>query len=341
MKEISVLGIDLAKSVFELHGQDKKGKVVLRKSVTRKKLLSVMANIPPCLVGMEACSGANYWAREFSKLGHEARIMAPQYTKPFSKSKKNDPADAEGICEAVQRPTMPFVSAKTVEQQDIQAVHRLRQRVVKDYTAILNQARGLLAEYGIVVPKGPSHIERYLKGGEFLEDSRLSKLFQGLLSRLSKELKELASHREHYEKLIGQIHRAHPECQRLEQICGIGPLTATAALCVIGDPADYKNGRQFAASVGLVPRQNSSGGKQRLSGITKQGDRYLRTLLIHGSRATLRFAERRNDSHGRWLVRLKERRGFNRAAVADANKKARIIWAVLKNGTSYDPALAH
>jgi transposase len=338
--EITVLGIDLAKSVFQLHGVNRTGKAVLRKRLSRGQLLGFMANLPPCLVGMEACGGSNYWAREFQKLGHTVRLMSPQFVKPYVKSNKNDAADAEAICEAVQRPSMRFVPIKQVDQQDLQSVHRVRERLVKARTALSNEIRGLLSEYGIVLPVSMKQLRERLPTLLQATDGPLTSLGQEIFARLWKELRELDEQVGFWNEKIQAIYQAHPACQRLAEIPGVGPLTATALIASVSDPQMFKNGREFSAWLGLVPRQNSSGGKTQLLGISKRGDVYLRTLLVHGARTTLRWAEGKSDPRSQWAQQLMERRGKNRAAVALANKNARIVWALLARNEAYRPAVA-
>lgn len=331
--EIKTLGIDIAKRVFQLHGVDERGKVVLKKRLSREKLLSFIANMPPCLIGMEACGGSNYWAQKFQSYGHEVKLMSPQFVKPYVKTNKNDAADAEAICEAVRRPNMRFVSLKSTEQQDIQALHRYRQRLIQDRTALVNQTRGLLTEYGIVVSQGIVCIRKELP--QILEDTEngLSGLGREIFGKLYEELCELDQKVKVLDKRIILICQQSKDCQRLEKIAGIGPLTATALVSAIGDVHAFKNGRHLAAWLGLVPRQSSSGNKQVLLGISKRGDRYLRTLLIHGARACISFAKQKSI----WLEDLIKRCGKQKAYVALANKNARIVWALLAKQTDYQP----
>lgn len=336
--QITTVGLDLAKNVFQVHGTDKNGKTVLRKKLTRKKILPFFANLKPCLIGMETTGSANYWARELKKLGHTVRLMAPQFVKPYRKGSKNDPNDAGAICEAVSRPSMHFVEPKTREQQDIQAVHRIRERLIADRTARANQLRGLLAEYGIIIPKGIANIKKAMP--LILEDAEngLTSLARELFSDLYGDLKELDEKVSRMDLKIKQIFDASSVCQRLAKVEGIGPVTATAYVAVVGTGKSFKNGRQAAASLGLVPRQHSSGDRQLLLGITKKGDRYLRGLLIHGGRAAVRAAQRKDDARSRWINAVRERRNKNIAAVAVANKNARILWALLVGGEEYRAA---
>jgi transposase len=336
--EISVLGIDLAKSVFQLHGVDLKGKNVLRKRLSRGQLLAFVANLPNCLIGMEACGGAHYWARELRKLGHRVKLISPQFVKPYVKSNKNDAADAEAICEAVTRPHMRFVSIKEVDQQDLQNLHRVRERLVKARTALSNEIRGLLHEYGIVLPQKMGQLRKGLPVALSQSEDRLSALSQEVFRNLQKELQDLDEKISFYDYKIHAVHESHPVCQRLAEIPGVGPLSSTALVAAIGNPQAFKNGRELSAWLGLVPKQHSSGGKDQLLGISKRGDVYLRKLLIHGARATLRWARLKSDARSQWINRLVERRGANRAAVALANKNARIVWVLMARQERYqDP----
>lgn len=334
--KITTVGVDLAKKLFQVHGVDERGTPVLRKQLKRSQVLSFFANLTPCLIGMEACCSAHYWARQLQKLGHTVKLMAPQFVKPYVKTNKNDMADAEAICEAVSRPTMRFVPMKNGEQQAVLALHRARQGFVRARTAQANQIRGLLAEYGIVIPQGISQIAKRLP--DILEDGEndLPGLFRRLLQRLGEHLKELDRQVSELDAQIQLWHRQHEGSCRLEQIPGIGPITASALVASIGDANSFKNGRQLAAWLGLVPRQHSSGGKTMLLGISKRGDGYLRTLLVHGARAVLRVAERKPNYEASWLAGLLKRRHPNVAAVALANKNARVVWALLRHDRTYD-----
>jgi transposase len=333
--KITTIGIDLAKDVFQIHGADARGKAVLKKALKRGQMAAFFANTPPCLIGMEACGSAHYWARKLQALGHTVKLMAPQFVKPYVKANKNDAADAEAICEAVTRPTMRFVPIKNAEQQAILALHRARQGFVKARTAQGNQIRGLLAEYGITIAQGISHIAKRLP--EILEDGEngLPSVFRQLIDRLGAHLKELQRQVEELEGQIQAWHRAHDASRKLAQIPGIGPITASALVASIGDAKSFANGRQLAAWLGLVPKQHSSGGKQVLLGISKRGDTYLRTLLIHGARAVIRVAERKTNHAGSWLAGVIGRRNKNVAAVALANKNARTVWALLAHDREY------
>jgi transposase len=334
--KITTIGIDLAKEIFQIHGVDGRGKVAVRKQVKRKDMARFFANLEPCLIGMEACGSAHYWARKLGSFGHTVKLMAPQFVKPYVKTNKNDVADAEAICEAVGRPNMRFVPQKTVEQQAILSVHRARQGFVKARTAQGNQIRGLLSEFGIVIPKGIDAIAKRIP--EILEDAEngLPGTIRQLLDRLTKNLKEMDRQVNELEAQIQRWHKENEASKKLAEIPGIGPITASAIVASVGNAREFKNGRQMAAWMGLVPRQNSSGGKQILLGISKRGDTYLRTLLIHGARAVTRFAETKAKPDS-WLRQLMGRRNKNVAAVALANKNARIAWAILAKGGIFRP----
>lgn len=334
--KITTIGIDLAKEVFQIHGVDEHSKVVLRKRLSRGKMAKFFANIEPCLIGMEACGSSHHWARRLREFGHTIKLMSPQFVKPYVKSNKNDMADAEAICEAVSRPNMRFVSTKTVEQQAILSVHRARQGLVKSRTAQANQIRGLLSEFGIVIPQGIRSISKRMP--DILEDAEngLPATMRRLLTRLNEHLAVLSLRTEELELEIKLWHKENEASQRLEAVPGIGPITASAIVASVGNAAEFKNGRQFAAWFGLVPRQHSSGGKPALLSISKRGDTYLRTLLIHGARAVIRFAEKKAEPES-WLRQLIMRRNKNIAAVALANKNARVIWALLTKSATFRP----
>ncbi|MDG2971205.1 IS110 family transposase [Pseudomonas extremaustralis] len=334
--EIRTVGIDLAKNVFQIHGMNERGKPLLRKQLKRDQVVVFFANLPPCLIGMEACGSAHYWARKLEALGHTVRLMAPQFVKPYVKSNKNDAADAEAICEAVTRPTMRFVPIKNIEQQSVLALHRARQGFVKARTAQANQIRGLLAEFGLIVPQGIAHITTRLPSVIEGAANELPVSFRQLIERLIEHFKVLDKEVEELEAQIKAWHRADEISRQLERVPGIGPLTASALVASIGDAKNFKNGRQLAAWLGLVPRQHSSGGKSTLLGMSKRGDAYLRTLMIHGSRSVIYRASQKNDPDS-WLVKLIKRRNVNVAAVALANKTARIVWALLTHKSEYQP----
>ncbi len=334
--KITTIGIDLAKSVFQVHGVDKRGKAELRKQLKRKDVLSFFANLEPCLIGMESCASAHYWARELSKLGHTVRLMAPQFVKPYVKTNKSDRNDAEAICEAVARPNMRFVPVKTAEQQAVLSVHRARQAFVKARTAQANQIRGLLAEFGIVIPQGIGHIVERLP--EILEDGEngLPGMMRELVERLGENLKDMDKQVGELERQIKLWHRENGQSRKLEEIAGIGPITASAFVATVGDAKSFKNARQVPAWLGMVPRHEGTGGKAKLGRISKRGDVYLRTMLIHGARAVIRQLERKPDQADGWLKGLLARRNKNVAAVALAAKNARIAWALLARERSYE-----
>lgn len=332
-------GIDLAKKVFQIHGLDENDKVCTRRQLKRSQVLKYFAKLEPCLIGMEACSGAHYWSRELTRLGHTIRLMSPQHVKPYIKGNKTDSNDAAGICEAVTRPSMRFVGTKTTEQQDILLIHRVRALRIKTRTALANQIRGLLAEYGIVLPKRLENLRKKLVEA-IADSSQLSERAREQFHGLYEELLLLDDQIEQVDRSLMAVFRSCKVCKRLATLPGIGPITATALVAHIGEIKAFRNGRELAAYFGLVPRQHSSGGKPLLLGISKRGDSYIRTLLIHGARAVQRFAPRKveHDAHSRWLVDIEQRRGKNKAAVAQANKTARRVWALLSHGTVYQPA---
>lgn len=327
--KIPTVGIDLAKNVFQVHGVNEHGKVVLKKQLKRDQVAEFFANMPGCLIGMEACGSSHHWARKLRNFGHDVRLMAPQFVKPYVKTNKNDAADAEAICEAVARPNMRFVPVKNVEQQAVLALHRVREGFVKARTAQANQIRGLLAEFGLIIAQGIGRIAKRVP--ELIEDAanELPGSFRRLVQRLMDHLKELGRQADEIEAQIIAWHRQSDLSRKLSKVPGIGPITASAMVASVGDAKSFENGRQVAAWLGLVPRQHSSGGKNVLLGISKRGDTYLRTLLIHGARAVIYAAQRKKTQIEGWLGGLLERRNVNVAAVALANKNARIIWALL------------
>ena len=334
--KVTTVGIDLAKNVFQVHGVNGHGKSVLKKQLRRDQLLAFFVNLEPCLIGMEACGGAHHWARKLLNLGHEVRLMAPQFVKPYVKSNKNDAADAEAICEAVARPNMRFVPIKNIEQQSVLALHRVRQGLVKARTAQGNQIRGLLAEFGLVILIGLANISKRVP--DLLEDAsnELTGSFRLLVDRLMDRLKEIDKQVKELELLIRSWHRASDASRKLEKVPGIGPITASALVATIGDAKNFDSGRQVAAWLGLVPRQHSSGGKANLQGISKRGDIYLRTLLVQGARSVILSAAKKLDATS-WLHKVMERRNTNVAAIALANKNARTVWALLAHDREFRP----
>lgn len=337
---VTTLGIDLAKNVFQIQGVDVKGRPVLHKRLSRSKFLPFFANLPPCLIGLEACGSSNHWARRLRVVGHEVRQISPQYVKPYVKTNKNDKNDAEAICEAVTRPNMRFVPTKNLAQQDIQALHRIRERLVRDRTALVNQTRGVLREYGIFIPVGIGPFRRIIP--QVLEDAQneLTPLAREITADQYERLHELDRRIADYDARINAVFRGSELCQRLTVLDGVGPMTATALVAAAGNAKEFSNGRHFAAWLGLVPRQRSSGDRHKLLGISKRGNTYLRTLLIHGARSVLRRCDTRTDARGRWMQNIMERRGFNRACVALANKNARILWALMVRGEPYRQAIS-
>ena len=335
MGEITTVGLDLAKSVFHVVCCDKHGKGVKKKMLRRSQLLNYFANLPSCLVGMEACASAHYWARELCALGHRVKLIPPQYVKPYVRGNKNDYNDALAITEAVTRPQMRFVAVKTPEQQDIQALHRLRARRVAERTALCNQLRGLLGENGLVLPKGINVVRRRLP--ELLEDGEngLSDFFRSLLAQSYQQLHELDKHIDFYTQHIKRQSQESEACRRLQTIPGYGPIVASVFHSTVGSGEAWRRGRDVSASLGLVPKQHSSGGKEVLLGISKRGDRYLRCLLVHGARSVVVQAANKEDRLSRWVNRIRAERGFNKAVVALANKMARIGWAVLAHKSVY------
>jgi transposase len=336
-KKLSVVGIDIANRVFHLVGMDEHGTILMRQRLYRAPVMAFIAQLPPTLIGMEACGGAHYWARRFREHGHEVKLMAPQFVKAYVKSNKNDMRDAEGISEAVTRPTMRFVPIKGIDQQDIQALHRVRERLMGARTALVNEVHGLLLEYGIMVPKGVAKFRQAVIEKLASEQDKLTPLSQEMFGKLLEEFATLEKQIAYYQAKLDTLATTHPACQRLMTIPGIGPLSATALVAAVSDASAFKNGRQFAAWLGLVPRQHATGGKERLLGISKRGDSYLRKLLIHGARATMRWVGLKTDRRSHWLRQLVERRGTNRTAVAVANKNARIGWALLMSHQDYQP----
>ncbi|WP_448217220.1 IS110 family transposase [Endozoicomonas sp. 2B-B] len=335
---VSVLGIDIGKNSFHLFGIDRKGNRLIKKKLSRKNLLEYIANLEPCLIAMEACGGSHYLARLFQKQGHNVKLIAPQFVKPYVKSNKNDYNDAEAICEAATRPTMRFVAIKTSEQQAWQMLHRYRQQSIEQRTALVNQIRGALLEEGIVVAQGIGKLRAQLP--RLLENAEngLHPLSRSLLYGLSEELSNLDKRIREYDQKIHEIASQDDVCIRLMTIPGIGALIATALKAAISNPKNFKSGRELSAWLGLVPRQYSTGGKPKLLGISKRGDKYLRTLLIHGARSVLCVLKNTDDRCKKWAVQLNARTNHNVATVGLANKIARIIWVIMAKGEVYKAA---
>jgi transposase len=338
MDEIRTIGLDLAKHVFQVHGVDAGGATVLRKRLRRGEVLAFFARLPSCLVGLEACATAHYWARELQAVGHEVRLMPAQYVKAYVKRNKNDAADAEAICEAVQRPTMRFVPIKTAEQQAALLVHRGRERLVRQRTALVNALRAHLAEFGVIAPLGLRHVARLITIVRDESDARLPALARQVLRVLAEQVEQLQAAVAALEKELAAWHKSNPVSQRLARIPGIGPIIATAIAATVVEASEFRSGREFAAWLGLVPRQHSTGGKARLGGISKRGNRYLRRLLINGASANLlRSKATKADP---WVIGLRRRRPPLVVAVALANKTARIAWAVMHRQENYQPMAA-
>ncbi len=335
--ELHTIGIDLGKTVFHLVGLNLRDEVVVRKKFSRRQLLQFTANLQVDLIGMEACGGAHFLGRALREQGHEVRLMPAQYVKPYVKTNKNDYIDAEAIAEAVARPTMRFVPIKTDDQLDMQSLHRVRERWVMRRTAIVNQIRGLLLERGITLQKGRSHVNTALPGILEDADSKLSGALRVLLAQLKLELDQTTMRIDEADAVLNQTARENEACQRLVTIPGIGPVTATALIAAIGNGAAFRKGREFSAWMGVVPREHSTGGKQKLLGISKHGNSYLRSLFIQGARAVLQHRTKQTTGLSEWLEKLISRTHHNVVAVALANKLARIAWAVLAQGKRYQP----
>ena len=335
MEQISTIGIDIAKTVFQVHGIDETGEVVVRRQLKRRQVLPYFGRLSPCLVGMEACATSHHWARELEKLGHEVRLMPPRYVKPYVKRNKNDAADAEAICEAVGRPTMRFVPIKTPEQQSVLMVHRTRQLFVRQRTTLINAMRAHLAEFGIVAGVGRNGVETLLELISKGEDERLPSAARECLMALAAQLELVKRQILEADRRVRAWHRSSKTSKRLEAIPGVGPLVATALVASVPDPHVFRSGRDLSAWIGLVPKQNSTGGKERLGSISKAGNRYLRQLLVVGALSVIRRAKQLGYTRHPWLVRLMARRSTKVAAIALANKIARIAWAMMARNESY------
>jgi transposase len=333
MKDIKVLGVDLAKSIFQIHGTNDRGKSLLSKRLGRAEFIEFIAKFPKCIIGMEACGGSHHWARFCESHGHEVRMMAPQFVKPYVKSNKSDRNDAEAIAEACSRPHMRFVSVKTISQQDILILHRARELAVSQRTAQSNQIRGFLNEYGIILPVGKSAINKLM---ELIEKhASLTSVMIALIKELHATYKIFDSQVKKYDNQLEVFAKQNPICLELQKISGVGPLTASAMIATVGDAKKFKNGRELSAWLGLVPKQHSSGNKIRLGGISKRGDSYMRKLLIQGARTSVKVCENKTDKLNKWVFSKKQNKGFNKAAVALANKNARMMWAIMATGECY------
>ena len=335
MTKVTIVGLDLAKSVFQVHGGDKEGRPVVRKKLRRGQVLAFFAGLSPCLIGLEACASAHYWARELRALGHAVRLIPPQYVHPFVKTNKNDATDAEAICEALMRPTMRFAAVKSAEQQSVLMLHRARDLLVRQRTMLINALRGHCGEFGMVVAQGASKVTILIEMIEDRDDARLPALAREALGSLVEQLRMAQTQILDLEKQLKAWHRTTEASRRLEAIPGVGVITATALVATIGDASQFHSGRQLAAWLGLVPRQYSSGGKARLGRISKRGDGYLRRLLVHGARADLRWSRHRKERRSVWQESLLARRPTNVVLVAMANKTVRVVWAMLSRGEAF------
>jgi transposase len=340
MQTITTIGLDIAKSVFQVHGIDAAGQVVIRRQLKRRFVLSFFEKLPPCLVGIEACASSHYWSRELQALGHTVRLMPPAYVKPYVKRQKNDASDAEAICEAVARPNMRFVPTKTVEQQSCLMLHRARHLFIRQQTAVINSIRAYLAEFGIIAPVGRRGVEQLLEVVANTVDHRLPEVARVCLTALGGQLRMLKAQILEFDRRVIAWHRSNATSKRLDAIPGVGPALATALVASIADPKVFRSARDFSAWIGLVPKQNSSGGKDRLGSISKQGDRYLRSLFTAGALAVIRYAKIHGIGHRPWLTGLLARRPTKVAAIALANKLARMAWAMMVRNESYKEPVA-
>jgi transposase len=339
MQAITTVGLDIAKSVFQVHGVDAQGNVLVRRQLKRGHVLPFFQKLPPCLVGIEACATSHYWSRELQALGHKVRLMPPAYVKPYVKRQKNDATDAEAICEAVGRPNMRFVATKTAEQQGCLTLHRTRHLFIRQQTSVINAIRAHLAEFGIVAPVGRRGVDQLLAVVADTSDKRLPEVARACIAALGAQLQMLKARILEFDRMITAWRRSSEASKRLDAIPGVGPVLATALVATVADPKAFRSGRDFSAWIGLVPKQNSSGGKDKLGSISKQGDRYLRGLFVAGALAVIRYAKIHGTKHRPWLTALLARRPTKVAAIALANKIARIAWAMMARGERYkEPA---
>ena len=335
MQTVTTIGLDIAKSVFQVHGIDAQGKVVIRRQLRRRYVLAFFQKLPPCLVGIEACASSHHWSRELQALGHTVRLMPPAYVKPYVKRQKNDAADAEAICEAVSRPSMRFVETKTPEQQSCLMLHRTRHLFIRQQTAVINSIRAHLAEFGIVARVGRQGVEDLLDVVADPKERRVPEVARACVAALAIQLRMLKAQILEFDRRIMAWHRSNETSRRLDEIPGVGPVLATALVASVADPKAFRSARDFSAWIGLVPRQHSSGGKAKLGGISKQGDRYLRGLFTAGALAVIRYAKVHGTKHRPWLSALLARRPTKVAAIALANKIARMAWAMMPRSERY------